>query len=619
MKTLVIACSMSAGLAFQASAVSDVFSDALIWRRGFVGEGLIPQESSGAFPESLKQGVPSDSAHDTIVKGVHSSNGNGILMRKETVRYPYANFEKEETVAYFPQTIEAVDGGNAGYFSTLELVSPFVISNTSEVGYTFFTRFRWDGSLPGAEIQDSTVRDQSYFLNAGYEWGDANNKGTGVLLGVGENGVFRLGEGSLWHKLTDSSGKELCVPANKWIDCAITVKSGEFKLYAYWDGVYGAWFKKSTKLLSSSSKNPNPDSIAASTCIRLGGIRGPIINNENYQWKVWWSQLIKNPTELKVFRGSIQSLLAWPRALSDYEIRQVFAYPKMDLVRLGTLNGNSKEFGGDGTAEVVAGESDSHAKMPPALTSERPSATIKFSVPAHLAGISQMLRVTSPSGSSSGMVKVMLNGRVCGSFRMFPGRTTAYSLEGEYIEEGVNALKLTYVSGTVEFDALALGGGIQIGLNDNASDEFQDAHSDFVTHYAEHENWKHLGKTIRPSHTQEWRKQSITVVNFSGDIAGRTDYGFRMTARITVGGGISHQLGLYVNGKHLGSKVFESDKGYEDFTLKFNATDLAVGRNEFLVLDETVLDPSDTNYGWVNLDCIRIEPYYRHGLSMVLR
>ena len=600
-----------------ASVVRDVFSDALIWRRGFVGEGLIPQESSSAFPESLKQGVPSDSSHATFVKGVHSSNGNGILMRKETVRYPYANFEQEETVAYFPQTIEEVNGGNAGYFSTLELASPFVISNTSDVGYTFFTRFRWDGTLPGAEIKDSTVTDQSYFLNAGYQWGDANNKGTGILLGVGENGVFRLGEGSLWHRLTDSNGKELCVPANQWVDCAVTVQSGQLKLYAYWDGAYGAWLKKSSKNLNSSSKNPDPASIAASRCIRLGGIRGPVINNQNYQWKVWWNSV--NPTELKIFRGSIQSLVAWPRALSEYEIRQVFAYPKMDLVRIGTLNGNSKEFGGDGKADVLAGDSDSHAKMPSALTGERPSATIKFSVPTHLAGIGQILRITPPSGSSAGTATVTINGNDAGILRMLPDRATAYSLNGSYIVEGANTLKLTYASGTVEFDALALGGGIQIGLNDNASTEFQDAHEDYITHYVEHENWKHLGKTIRPSHTQEWRKKSTTVVNYSRDVAGRIDYGFRMTVRFTVGGGMSHQLGLYVNGKHLGSKVFESDKGYEDLTLKFKATDLVVGRNEFLILDETVLDPSDTNYGWVNLDYIRIEPYYRPGFFVILR
>ena len=127
MKNLVVACAAVVGLASQASAANDIFSDALIWRRGFVGEGLIPQESSIAFPESLKQGVPSDPSHTAVVKGVYSSNGNGILMRKETVRYSYANFEQEETVAYFPQTIEEVNGGNAGYFSTLELASPFVI------------------------------------------------------------------------------------------------------------------------------------------------------------------------------------------------------------------------------------------------------------------------------------------------------------------------------------------------------------------------------------------------------------------------------------------------------------------------------------------------------------
>lgn len=618
MKDLVIACVAAIALASQASAVSDIFSDAVIWRRGFVGEGLIPQESSLAFPESLKQGVPSDPSHTAVVKGVYSSNGNGILMRKETVRYSYANFEQEETVAYFPQTIEEVNGGNAGYFSTLELASPFVISNTSDVGYTFFTRFRWDGTLPGAEIKDSTVTDQSYFLNAGYQWGDANSKGTGILLGVGENGVFRLGEGSLWHKLTETSnGKELCVPANQWVDCAVTVQSGQLKLYAYWDGAYGAWLKKSSKNLNSSSKNPDPASIAASRCIRLGGIRGPIVKNENYPWKVWWNSV--NPTELKIFRGSIHSLVAWPRALSEYEIRQVFAYPKMDLVRLGTLNGNSKEFGGDGTVDVVAGDSDSHAKMPSALTGEYPSATIKFSVPSHLAGVSQILRVTPPLDASKGSATVVLNGHEEGVLRVFPGRTTAFPLKGTSLKEGVNTLKLTHASGTVSFDALSLGGGIQIGLHDDANTEFQEAHVDYTTHYAEHENWKHLGDIIRPSHTQEWRKNITTVVNFSGDIAGRSDYGFRMTVRFSIGGGISHQLGLYVNGKHLGSKVFESDKGYEDFTLKFNATDLVVGRNDFLILDETVLDPSDTNYGWVNIDCIRIEPKYRHAFSVILR
>ena len=95
MKDLVIACVAAIGLASQASAVSDIFSDAVIWRRGFVGEGLIPQESSIAFPESLKQGVPSDPSHTAVVKGVYSSNGNGILMRKETVRYSYANLNRK--------------------------------------------------------------------------------------------------------------------------------------------------------------------------------------------------------------------------------------------------------------------------------------------------------------------------------------------------------------------------------------------------------------------------------------------------------------------------------------------------------------------------------------------
>ena len=92
-----------------------------------------------------------------------------------------------------------------------------------------------------------------------------------------------------------------------------------------------------------------------------------------------------------------------------------------------------------------------------------------------------------------------------------------------------------------------------------------------------------------------------------------------MIARISVGGGRTQQLGLYVNGKHLGSKVFQSDKGFEDFSLDFLAADLVPGKNEFLVLDETQLEPSDTNYGWVSIDCIRIEPMHRDGFSVIVR
>ena len=617
MKNLVVFSAAIVCLTASVPAASDVFSDAVIWRRGFTGSGLIPKESSSVFPEALKMGMPSDPSHKTIVRGVHSCNGQGVQLRRETVRYPYANFEQEETVAYFAQVVEDVTGGTAGYFSALELASPFVISNMSDLGYTFFVRFRWDGTLPGTDMKDSTVRE-SYFLNAGWEWGDASNKGTGILVGVGENGAFRLGEGSLWHILTDSSGKEVCVPANKWIDCAVTVQSKEFRLYAYWDGAYGAYLKKTkVKALNASSLNPNPESISASRCVRVGGIRGARFNNDYYNGRLWWNSV--QPNDIKSFRGSIHSLVGWPRALNEYEIRQVFAYPKMDLVRLGTLNGNSGEFGGDGAADVMAGESDSHAKMPSALTEECDCAVIKFSVPAHLAGINQILRVTSPSNVASGSATVVLNGQEEGELRVSPGRTTAFLLKGAGLKEGVNTLELKHTSGIVAFDALSLGGGLQIGYANNAHSEFEQEHADYNTYYAEHEYWKHFGRSIRPSHNDAWRPKSTTYVNYSDDIAGRMNYRFRMTARISVGGGRTQQLGLYVNGKHLGSKVFQSDKGFEDFSLDFLAADLVPGKNEFLVLDETQLESSDTNYGWVSIDCIRIEPMHRDGFSVIVR
>ena len=386
MKDLVIACVAAIALASQASAVSDIFSDAVIWRRGFVGEGLIPKESMNVFPEALKMGVPSDPSHETIVGGVYSKDGYGVELRKETVHYPYANASQEETVAYFSQTV--IEDGGYCYPSVVDLTSPFVISNASDIGYTFFTRFRWDGTLPSAERKDKPFKE-SYFLTAGLKYSDANYEGTGIMVGVGENGAFRLAVGNQWHTFGT-----VCVPANKWVDCAVTVKSGEFKLYAYWDGCWGAYLKKLTQAIHKTGLNPDPSTVPESKCIRLGGVRRAWNGGDDYNGKIPSPSVDNN---WRVFRGSIHSLVGWPRALSEYEIRQVFAYPKMDLVRLGTLNGNSKEFGGDGTADVVAGDSDSHAKMPSALTGECPSATIKFSVPSHLAGVNQILRVTPPS------------------------------------------------------------------------------------------------------------------------------------------------------------------------------------------------------------------------------
>lgn len=68
MKNLVVFGAAIVCLTAQVPAASDVFSDAVIWRRGFTGSGLIPKESSSVFPEALKMGMPSDPSHKTIVR-----------------------------------------------------------------------------------------------------------------------------------------------------------------------------------------------------------------------------------------------------------------------------------------------------------------------------------------------------------------------------------------------------------------------------------------------------------------------------------------------------------------------------------------------------------------------
>lgn len=425
---LLAACSLAAALAIPcATRAGDVFSDAKSWHKGFVDANGDGRLNIGAgkmeFPESLLLAEPDNDAHTVSFKdstsevsGVHTS----VVLRAENVVRPYTKASSSETVAYFPQDF-LQEGSVTNYYTAGLFLDygkePFVGSLENE--FTCFLRFRWDGT--------HTVNGTAaYFLGAG----DVDGLTYGFYLGI-RNGHYYLYS---YRPTLDKEWGEITVKPNEWTDLAITVNSRQVKIYSC-QSSSGA-----IEALSATATGASPSSMVAAKRVVIGhgrsGATGWSYNGSGLRWQA--------------FRGSIQSFASWQRALSAEEVRQVFAWPGTDLVRLGTANDSAQEFAG-GAAPT----------------------TFSFDVTAKDAGLAQVLRVTATSASAAGMFNVSVNGVAAGSITVAPGRTTTLYQKKDLTVAGANTLTLTRTSANpVAIDAIALGGSIQIGNADDLFSEF---------------------------------------------------------------------------------------------------------------------------------------------------
>ena len=424
-KLLILTC---AAVAATVCNASDVFSDAKSWHQGFIdanGDGIM-NVGKTEFPESLLLADPNNAVHNVTigtiwasvapsgVSGVHTS----VVLRTENVVNPYTKVNWSETVAYLPQDV-AMDGDTLKYWSAgVHPASPFTVDLTKEC--TFFIRYKWSGESPAGNDK------QNYILGAG------NSEAYGFVLSVMSNGCYNTYSAGIWNK-TWNGTSDVRVKPNEWTDFAVTVKDRKLTIYSYQESSDDIATLEVTGNAATRTGTPNG---TITLGISIDGACG-------YGWST-------TATRLRAFRGSIQSYAAWDRALSADEVRQVFAWPSSDLVRLGTANDSAQEFAG-GAAPT----------------------TFSFDVAAKDAGLAQVLRVASTSTSAAGTFSVSLNGAAIGSLTVSPGKTALFPIKKNLTVAGANTITLTRVSADpMAIDAIALGGGIQIGNANGSSTDF---------------------------------------------------------------------------------------------------------------------------------------------------
>ena len=419
-RLLILTC---AAVAAAVCNAGDVFSDAKSWHQGFVdvnGDGYL-NVGKTEFPESLLLADPNNAAHNvtigtiwgsTAVSGVHTS----IVLRAENVVHPYTKATSSETVAYLPQD---VDLGTKKYWSAgVHTVSPFTVDLTKEC--SFFIRYKWSGETPAG------LDKPNYFLGAG------NSEAYGFIVAVMSNGCYRTYSGGIWSK-TWEAATDVRVKPNEWTDFCVTVKNRKLTIYSYQESSVDIATFEVTGNAATRTGTPNSNVLLG---IMMDGALG-------YGYD-------PNAVRLQAFRGSIQSYAAWERALSADEVRQVFAWPGTDLARLGTANDSAQEF----------------------VNGEAPT-TFSFDVAAKDAGLAQVLRVSATATSAAGAFSVSLNGAAIGSLAVSPGKTALFPIKKNLTVAGANTITLTRTSSDpVAIDAIALGGGIQIGRDNGTSSEF---------------------------------------------------------------------------------------------------------------------------------------------------
>jgi hypothetical protein len=309
------------------------------------------------------------------------------------------------------------------------------------------------------------------------------------------------------------------------------------------------------------------------------------------------------------FRGAIQSFSVWNRALSEAEVREAFSFPRTDIVRIGIANGAGDEFVKT-SPDGAPANADNWYSMPASLAPGE-GVDVSFVLKEHEYALSQILRLTSTSETSSGaMLAVRAND--IGEWKnitALPGRTKSMLLPGSIFQSGSNTLNIVNnSSGTVYFDGLSLGGSWQVGYSDSNHAEFSSTKSNTRV-WVEDSSWDFYRAVVVST-------TNAMIMNVPLELSG-------YPAKLTVGAGTAYGVDkidpppvceILVNGVGKGKMQFTEQ--WQTFTVRLKQGELKAGTNEFSFV---CCPPSDPQRGYFFMDYWRMEMKCPKGLMISLR
>lgn len=213
----------------------------------------------------------------------------------------------------------------------------------------------------------------------------------------------------------------------------------------------------------------------ASTLFRAGDSVGNYPASDNVSTNAASSSLVGN------FRGKIDEIKIWNRALSEKEVRVLLA-GNAPLWSIGTENGSAAEFSDADPAAVFDPETMTYSRFRKTLTAEAPSVAVAFDVPTNAIAMKRVLRV-KPAGEvpQEARMSAKLNGSPVGTFPLrgknggiltIPASAWDSCVDHETGDAEIVLERCGDVSGEITLDFVELGGSWQLGYRDGDCSEF---------------------------------------------------------------------------------------------------------------------------------------------------
>ena len=348
---------------------------------------------------------------------------------------------------------------------------------------TIVTRFLWDGRY----FSDS---HPDWIYNNSLGW----NERTGWMFGVRhDEGGHRLG----LYVAQERIYSDTTVTSNIWYDAAAVLTDNGpgnndiIELYFWGEGGNLQYTRRTTFAITNGVAN-------------TGGSMG----SEAYPSTNYATPTSGNAG--KSFKGLVNHLALWDRALTYNEVLEALTFPA-PVLQVG-INGNgTNDLRPENETDPVYTLGDPWHTFPRALTHTRRTITLNIPLTASQTTFNQILHLKTHDahGGVANSIKALLtvNGHTNprrDTQRLRPFSDYYWPIPSNHLVTGNNTLVLTYVAGPAEwltFDSVTLGSGWQVGKEDNTSGEFIQESAVFDHYYITDPDWKHVERAVTFANT----------------------------------------------------------------------------------------------------------------------
>ena len=446
-------------------------------------------------------------------------------------------------------------------------VSDFLLTGSA----TIVTRFRWDGFA-------FNEGNPGWIYNNGLGWAEYN----GWLFGVRDGS--RLG---MWVGQTAFYMMATTITPGVWYEAAaVLTDNGDSDTVEFY-----LWPQGGTPLYEKYTTS----AVAGTANASVGTIIGAEAAATTYE----------GGNAYKAFKGAVNHIAVWDRALSREEVVQAFGNPQ-PLFQIGLNNDRAEDLALENEVDADYAAGDPWHTMRRAVTPSTSDASVKLTLSAVQKSLNYVFHVqTLTEGGLPGSLSLIVNGTAYAAKTAGNNSDLYWYVTTNTLLAGVNTFTLRYdggPAGFIVFDWMELGGAWQIGYDDNNQGEFSNEGEMPDDFYVTDPDWKHVERAVVRG------SDSNTVIHFSLSQEMASKYLFSYTTRVIQQGGPGpvYQFPFSICINNLYTTNYPAQPDNTIITVPIDRAFIKAGENTINFMYNGPYSAEEGG-GWLQLDFHRLE------------